>query len=173
MARIFIALGSNIRPAENIKKAVRRVSEKMRINSISTVYCTEPEGRPEQPLYYNCVLEAESDLSPEEIKFHILRPIESQMGRARSDDKDAPRTIDLDLIAYDDLVLRSELLTLPDPLIALRPFLAIPLAEIAPDFVVSDRNLPIKEIASTMATGRMKGLYEYTDILRMEISHGY
>jgi 2-amino-4-hydroxy-6-hydroxymethyldihydropteridine diphosphokinase len=173
MARIFIALGSNIRPAENIKKAVRRVSEKMRINSISTVYCTEPEGRPEQPLYYNCVLEAESDLSPEEIKFHILRPIESQMGRARSDDKDAPRTIDLDLIAYDDLVLRSELLTLPDPLIAVRPFLAIPLAEIAPDFVVSDRNLPIKEIASTMATGRMKGLYEYTDILRMEISHGY
>jgi 2-amino-4-hydroxy-6-hydroxymethyldihydropteridine diphosphokinase len=173
MARIFIALGSNIRPAENIKKAVRRVSEKMRINSISTVYCTEPEGRPEQPLYYNCVLEAESDSSPEEIKFHILRPIESQMGRARSDDKDAPRTIDLDLIAYDDLVLRSELLTLPDPLIAVRPFLAIPLAEIAPDFVVSDRNLPIKEIASTMATGRMKGLYEYTDILRMEISHGY
>jgi 2-amino-4-hydroxy-6-hydroxymethyldihydropteridine diphosphokinase len=173
MAEVFIALGSNIHPAENIKKALRRLSEEMRIRRISTIYCTEPEGNPEQPLYLNCVLEAESKSSPEEIKFRILRPIEKEMGRVRSNEKYASRTIDLDLIAYDDLVVTTEELVLPDPLIAVRPFLAIPLAEIAPDFVLTGKNVSIKKIASTMGTDGMKALYEYTDLIRKEIIHGY
>ncbi len=173
MSRVFLSLGSNIRPAENIRKALRKLSKKMAINAISTVYCTEPEGRPEQPLYFNCVLEAECGSSPYEIKFHILRPIEKEMGRVRSHNKYAARTIDLDLIAYDDLVLKTEELTVPDPLITVRPFIAIPLAEVAPDFVVPDTKMPIQEIVSTLAANRMKALHEYTEFIRKEISHGY
>ncbi len=172
MARAFISLGSNIQPAKNIRKAIRKLSESLRINAISTVYCTEPEGRPEQPLYFNCVLTVECELAPHDIKLHILRQIEKDMGRTRSSDKYAARSIDLDLIAYDDISLETGELTLPDPLIAVRPFLAIPLAEIAPDFVLPDKGIPMKEIASAMAAGKMKALPEYTDLIRKEIRHG-
>ncbi len=171
MARAFISLGSNIHPAENIRKAVRKLSREMLINDISTVYCTEPEGRPEQPPYFNCVLDVECSLPPEDLKFRILRPIEEGMGRIRSTDKYAPRMIDIDLIAYDGLVIEAGELELPDPLIAVRPFLAIPLSEVAPEFIMPDTGMPITQLASQFRTHKMKALPGYTALIRKEIFH--
>ena len=104
MARAFVAIGSNIDAAANVRAAVRALALRMPVVAISTVYRTEPEERPEQPPFYNCVVEINAEIAPLELKFQVLRPIEEALERRRTSDKYAPRTIDLDLILYDDLV---------------------------------------------------------------------
>ncbi len=174
MARAFVSVGSNINPGENVRRAVRLLARQVRVQGISTVYLTEPvEQQHEQEPYYNCVLETETDRSPLELKQNVLRLIEEELGRKRSADKFAPRTIDLDLILYDDLVIKEEGLTLPDPEILKRPFLSIPLCELAPELVLPDTRIPIAEVAARFRHHTMKPLEAYTDRLRGEIRHGF
>jgi len=172
MARAFVGVGSNIEPAENVKKALRLLASKVRIVEISNVYSTEAEGKPDQPSYYNCVAEIETNIPPEELKQTVLRKIELNLDRKRSKDKFAPRTIDLDLILYGDLVQKTDDLVLPDPQIPTRPFLAIPLFELEPDLILPGVNLPIKKAAVQLKPVRMKPLKSYTKILKKEILHG-
>lgn len=166
MARAFIGIGSNIEPEKNVRAAVRSLAQQMRVVGISTVYCTGALGRPEQPHYFNCVVEVETEAHPAEVKHGILRPIESSLGRKRSGDKYAPRTIDLDLILYGDLAMDTEDIRLPDPEILERPFLAIPLFELAPDLVLA--GLRIGEIAARLSQDGMRPLEAYTRLLREE-----
>jgi 2-amino-4-hydroxy-6-hydroxymethyldihydropteridine diphosphokinase len=172
MVRAFIGVGSNIEPAENVRKALRLLASQVRIVDISNVYSTETEGRPEQPSYFNCVVEIETGLPPIELKQKVLRKVESELGRKRTKDKSAPRTIDLDLILYDDLVQNADDLILPDPQISTRPFLAIPLLELEPDLILPGINLPIKKVAAQLKPARMKPLKSYTGLLKKEILHG-
>ena len=116
-------------------------------------------------------MEIETDLAPRELKFQVLRRIESELGRTRGSDKFAARTIDLDLILYDELVMTTEDLTLPDPDILRRPFLAIPLHELAPGLVLPGSGLRISETAAALPRTRMKPLEDYTERLRKEILH--
>jgi len=169
MARAFVSVGSNINPAENTAKAIHALNRETRITKISTVYLTEPKGRPEQPPYYNCVVKFETERSPVELKQRVLRKIEEELGRVRSRDKDAARTVDLDLILYDELVMTTEDLTLPDPDIVRRPFLAIPLQELAPGLLLPGSGLCIDEAASTLSQGTMKPLESFTESIRKEI----
>ena len=171
MTRAFVSMGSNIEPEENTEKAIRLLGGEVRITGISTIYLTEAEGRPEQAKYYNCVVEIETDTSPGELKHGVLRRIENELGRTRSDDAFAPRTIDLDLILYNDLVMATEDLTLPDPDIVRRPFLAIPLQELAPGLVLPGSGLRIDEVASAMKRQNMKPLADYTEHIRKEVLH--
>ena len=172
MVRAFIGLGSNIEPAENVQKALRLLASQVRIMEISNVYSTEAEGRPDQPSYYNCVVEIETDIPPEELKQTMLRKIELDLGRKRTEDKFAPRTIDLDLIIYGDLVQNTGGLILPDPQITTRPFLAIPLFELEPNLILSGINLAIKDVAARLKGEKMKLLKDYTQLLKKEILHG-
>ena len=172
MARAFVSVGSNIDPADNIKKAVRLLGAQTRILAISTVYFTEPIDRSGQPPYFNCVLEIETGTPPLDLKLTVLRPIEASLGRLRISDKFAPRTIDLDLILYDDITLAGEELTLPDPDILQRPFLAIALYELAPDLVLPGSTTPIMDIVAALLRKTMKPLGSYTEVLRGEIRHG-
>ena len=172
MARAFISLGSNVHPAKNIRKAIRCLSKFVRVNAVSTVYCTTPEGGPEQPVYFNCVLDIETGEPPEKLKFDVLRRIETDMGRIRGADKYAPRTIDIDLIAYGDLVLETGRLTLPDPLIMSRPFLAIPLFELSPGLIIPGTGIPVKQVAAALTPDKMKALSGYTALVRKEARHG-
>lgn len=168
MAKAYVSIGSNIDPAENVREAVRRLSLKARITGISTVYHTEPEGRGGQPWFYNCVLELETEMPPVEFKQKVLRKIEEELGRKRGSDKYESRTIDLDLIAYDGMELTAEGLVLPDPKILKRPFLAIPLYEIAP-LLKLPGGAAIGDVVEKMDSGTMKGLKEYSETLRKEI----
>ncbi len=170
MARAFVGVGSNIDPENNVAKAVRLLMMYVRVCKISTVYLTRPIGRPEQPPYYNCVLQAETDLSPLELKRSVLRRIEEELGRKREKDKSAPRTIDLDLLLYDDVILRTEDLTLPDPDIRRRPFLAFALYELAPDLIMPNTGDPLSKIVSAMPRDTMKPLAAYTNRLKREIT---
>jgi hypothetical protein len=75
----------------------------------------------------------ETNQPPVAVKVTVLRRIEETLGRVRSEDKFAPRTIDLDLLLYDDVAMSSDMLVLPDPDLACRPFLAIPVFELEPE----------------------------------------
>ena len=138
MTRAYIAVGSNLDPQRHIPSALRRLAghARVRLTAISTFYLAPALDRPEQPAFYNGAVEIATDLPPRELKFSVLREIEAQEGRRRSADRYAAREIDLDLVAYDDLQVTDSDLVLPDPEIAARPFLAVPLAELAPDLLL-------------------------------------
>jgi 2-amino-4-hydroxy-6-hydroxymethyldihydropteridine diphosphokinase len=169
MARAFIGIGSNIDPAENVRAAIRSLARQARLVGISTVYLTEALGRPDQPPYYNCVVEVETDVPPAELKFGLLRSIENGLGRQRTEDRYAARAIDLDLLVYGDLVLDMEGMRLPDPDILQRPFLAIPLFELAPDMVLVGYGLRISKVAASLTQDGMQPLKDYTRSLRKEL----
>ncbi len=169
MARAFVAVGSNIEPEKNVRAAILRLAGQARVIGISTVYRTGALGRPEQPCYFNCVVELETDMSPEQIRREILRPVESSLGRVRTWDKYAARTIDLDLIMYDDMVLETADMQLPDPDILVRPFLAIPLCELAPGLVLPGSNLHLNEIAAALSRDGMTPVEGYAVRLRNEV----
>ncbi len=172
MVRAFVAIGSNINPEENVEKAMHLLALKTQVTGISTVYLTEAEGRPEQPPFYNLVVGVETEMPPREFKYRILRTIENDLGRIRTEDKYAPRTIDLDLILYDDLALQTEDLALPDPEIRRRPFLAFPLSELSPDLVLPGTGLGIKQVLARLSKMEMKPMEGFTKFLRKEVSNG-
>lgn len=173
MARAFISVGSNIDPAENIKKAVRMLVSQVQIVGISTVYLTEAVGRAEQPPFYNCVIEMETELPPLDLKNQVLRRTEEGLGRKRVSDKFAPRTIDLDLIHYGETVLEEGGLKLPDPDILRRPFLAVPLFELAPGMKLPGYDVSIKDLVETLSREGMRPLDEFTESLRRDIDRGH
>ena len=169
LARAFIAIGSNIDAEENVSRALRSLARRVQVRAVSTVCRTAAIARPEQPPYCNCVAEIATSLEPAELKRCVLRPIETQLGRKRTTDKFAARTIDLDLIAYGDIRLREGGLVLPDPEIAARPFLAIALAELAPELLIPDAGGTAREIAAGMSHEEMLPLVEFTERLRREL----
>jgi len=169
MARAFVAIGSNINAAENVRAAIAALAMRLPLSGISTVYCTEPLERSEQPAFYNCVVEVDAAISPRDLKFRVLRPIEEALGRRRSSDKHAPRTIDLDLILYDDLILNDKDLIVPDPEIAGRFFLAVPLAELDPDLVIPGTGVRISAIAAGFSREKACSLIEYSAALKRDL----
>ena len=166
MTAAFLSLGSNIEPEKNMLEAVRLLSRHVKILKASTVYLTRPlHGKPE-PQYYNCVIKIETDIEPRKLKFDVLRAIEAELGRKRTRDKFASRTIDIDIILYGNLVISSEDLIIPDPDIQQRAFLAIPLREIEPDLVLPVSNKPVREVADGFKKPRIKELKSFTEALQ-------
>jgi 2-amino-4-hydroxy-6-hydroxymethyldihydropteridine diphosphokinase len=150
MHEVYLAIGSNIDPHTHIPQALELVGETpgLHVARVSTFYCTPPLGRPDQQPYRNGAVRLQYDQDPHRLKFQILRPIEARLGRKRTPDAYAPRPIDLDILLFDTIVQHTDGLTLPDPDIRTRAFVAVPLAELAPDLVLPDtgerlRNLPI------------------------------
>ncbi len=125
----FVAVGSNIEPQENITAALRALKETLRVRASSTFYRTEALGRRNQPDFVNGVWRIETDLGPARVKNEVLKSVETRLGRLRTDDRFAPRTIDLDLVLYDALVADEIELTLPHPDIK-RPFVYVPVIEL-------------------------------------------
>jgi 2-amino-4-hydroxy-6-hydroxymethyldihydropteridine diphosphokinase len=139
------------------------------IIAVSTIYRTSPEGRPDQPDYYNCVVEIKTEKSPEELKYQVLRRIESGLGRLRTSDKFAPRTIDLDLALYGNLALETDRLVLPDPDIFSRPYLAACLKELAPDLTLPGAAVQITELSARLPQGSMHPLEDYTARIKNDL----
>lgn len=147
MVDAFIAVGSNIDPEKNIPRALRLVREKMRVKGVSTFYRTAPLGARSQREYLNGAFWVFTDENPVELHRVVLRQIEVELGRVRSEDKNAPRTIDLDLVVYDAIACEDGPLRLPDPELFEREFVAVPLAELAPRFPVPGDGRTFAEIA--------------------------
>ncbi|MBE7415625.1 MAG: 2-amino-4-hydroxy-6-hydroxymethyldihydropteridine diphosphokinase [Deltaproteobacteria bacterium] len=166
MPAAFVGIGSNLRPEENLGKALRLLSGEG-LFALSTIYRTEPLERPGQPLFLNCVAGLKTERPPVELKA-ALRDIEASLGRVRTDDRHAPRPIDLDLISYGDARLEEDGLVLPDPEIETRPFIAIPLFEIAPD-ALTPSGAPLEEVVRSLPAIYMEPLTELSKRIRKEI----
>ena len=136
MARAFIGLGSNLGDREqNLRSALehlRRLPHTQAVQ-VSLWRETPPEGGPPQGPYLNGAAELHTELPPGDL-LAGLQGIEKTLGRKRDGPRWGPRTIDLDLIAYDDLQMDEPNLTLPHPRAHERRFVLEPLAEIAPDW---------------------------------------
>ena len=140
MPLAFIALGANLAdPAHQIRAALESLSRlpDSRLLRASSLYRTAPVGVAGQPDFINAVALVETTLAPRDL-LAALFAIEAEFGRRR-DYRNAPRTLDLDLLLYDDLVLDGAELQLPHPRMHLRAFVMAPLAEIAPDCRIPGR----------------------------------
>jgi 2-amino-4-hydroxy-6-hydroxymethyldihydropteridine diphosphokinase len=135
MNRVYLALGSNLGDREQyIRSGIRSLgTQGIDIVRCASVYSTEPREVLDQPWFLNTALEANTDLVPAEL-LRVCLDIEKQNHRRRDTIK-GPRTLDIDIIFYGDLIIRQPGLTIPHPSFSSRRFVLAPLAEIAPDFV--------------------------------------
>ena len=134
MARVFVSLGSNLGDrAASCQQARARLAVlyATRLVRASRLYETRPVGKLDQPDFLNQVLELETDLAPRELLLACLQ-IEQDLGRVRTE-RWGPRTLDIDLLLYDDRVIDEPGLHLPHPRMHERRFVLEPLCEIAPE----------------------------------------
>ncbi|MDH3255154.1 MAG: 2-amino-4-hydroxy-6-hydroxymethyldihydropteridine diphosphokinase [Acidobacteriota bacterium] len=131
---VLVSLGSNIEPTVNLERALEIVAANADVQAVSSVFATDPVGGESMPSFLNAALELRTELEPAVLKYEILRPIESRLGRQRTDDRNAPRTIDLDVALFGDrTIVDHELqLEIPDADILKHAHVAFPLADIAP-----------------------------------------
>jgi len=149
---VVISIGSNIDRDRNVPEAVRllRRHRGIDVQAVSCVFESEAVGGPEDsPPFYNAAVLACTDLEAEALRSE-LRDIERILGRERSDDRDAPRTIDLDLAYYDTLVMDYEDWQVPDPQVTAAPHVAVPIADVAPDWVHPMTGSTAYDIAKTL-----------------------
>jgi 2-amino-4-hydroxy-6-hydroxymethyldihydropteridine diphosphokinase len=133
MHSIFIGLGSNLdNPQQKIKDAIILISEidDVNITATSSLYETPPVGFLNQPNFINAVVKISSSINYNDLLTKLF-DIEHIFGRIRKE-KNGPRTLDLDILLFDDLILESESLSIPHPRMHERLFVLIPLLEISP-----------------------------------------
>jgi 2-amino-4-hydroxy-6-hydroxymethyldihydropteridine diphosphokinase len=140
MNRIYLSLGSNMGDTEaNLREALRLLSEHVRITRISSFYDTEPVGYKDQAWFLNIAVEGSTDLSPEDL-LRFTQSIEQKMKRVKTI-VNGPRVIDVDILLYNDLQIKTDTLVIPHPRMLERAFVLEPLYEIAPGLVVDGRLL--------------------------------
>jgi len=134
-SRIYLGLGANMGdPKTALDSAIERMGcETLRVRRCSSYYETKPISDIPQDDYLNCVLEAETTLTPRELMAHLLQ-IESSLGRERFE-RWGPRTIDIDVLSYDDVVSDDKDIILPHPRMEERLFVLVPFCELNPYFV--------------------------------------
>ena len=123
---IYILVGSNIQPEKNIYQALELLHDRMKILKVSQIWETMAVGST-GPNFLNCAVLINSDQDEETIKVEILSKIEDQLGRIRTEDKNAPRTIDIDPVISDGIILDKRVFD--------EPFLALPLNDLLPDLI--------------------------------------
>jgi 2-amino-4-hydroxy-6-hydroxymethyldihydropteridine diphosphokinase len=144
----YLALGSNIEPERNLRAAVVQLAQFGRVRATSRVWQTAPIGYVDQPDFLNAAVLLETHLSAQALREQAIAQIETALGRVRTENKNAPRTIDIDIMLFNKDVLTVGQRRIPDPEVLERPFVAIPLAEIAPDYVHPQTGRTLREIAN-------------------------
>lgn len=153
MAEAYVALGSNLGDRlRRLREAVARLHVLGTIEAVSAVYETDPVGVTDQPAFLNAALRLRTDLRPEALLATLLG-IESDLRRVRTV-VNGPRTLDLDLLLYGDLVLDTADLTLPHPRLHERAFVLVPLADIAPDLQHPQTGLRVRDLLSSLGDAR-------------------
>ena len=150
---IVIGLGSNIEPALNVPEGVRQLRRHARINvkRVSRIYESPAAGVAGAPDFHNAAVLAVTDLEPAEVR-EELRRIEERQGRQRTGNRNAPRTLDLDLIYYGDIVAEFDGWRIPAAEASTAPHVVIPVAEIAPDWINPQSGLTTNTLATKLAS---------------------
>ncbi len=151
---VFITLGSNIEPRANLERAISRLRRELDLEAVSGVWESEPYGAPGTPRFLNAAVRFRTALAPAALK-RLLRRIEADLGRRRQGDRDAPRTIDLDIALFGSRVIDDPAagLRIPDPEILDRAYLALPLAEVGPDVCHPVTGERLAEVAAGLVGG--------------------
>lgn len=142
--RACLLLGSNIRPEHYLPLAVQMLHGLLVVESASRVWQTPPVGS-DGPSFLNAALRVRTSLGAEALKHTILRPLEAQLGRVRSPDKNAPRTIDVDAVVWDGEVL--------DPRLWELTHIAVPTAEVWGEGLLSPSGEALGQVAQRLTTG--------------------
>lgn len=153
MTRVYFSLGSNLGDREAY---LRRALDALgvaggRVLRVSSIRETEPVDVREQPKFLNLVAEAETDLFPKQLLARTQQ-IERELGRARTLPK-GPRTIDIDILLYGNLVMDTPELTIPHPRMAERLFVLEPLAELAPELRHPATHRTVREMLDVLLLG--------------------
>jgi 2-amino-4-hydroxy-6-hydroxymethyldihydropteridine diphosphokinase len=143
----YLSLGSNIEAENNLKAAISMLAALTKLVAVSSVWETKPLGLTNQPNFLNAAAIIETDLTAEQLKREVIDRIEQSLGRVRQTNKNAPRPIDVDLMLFNRQIFQLGHRHIPDPEIVERPFVAIPLAEIAPDYRHPETGQTLSEIA--------------------------
>jgi 2-amino-4-hydroxy-6-hydroxymethyldihydropteridine diphosphokinase len=153
MNLVYLSLGSNVGDREaHLREAIMQLEGVGQIKAGSSIYETEPVEFTQQSNFLNCAIALETNLPPSELMSQLL-DIERRLGRERIQKK-GPRTIDIDVLLYGDLVLDSANITIPHPAMAQRRFVLEPLAEIAPDAVHPVTKNTIRELLEELPAGQ-------------------
>ena len=150
----YLSLGSNIGQRENyLREAITRLGNAGKVVSISSFFETEPVEFTDQPWFLNCAVSLETNQSPQQLMQTALQ-IERDMGRVRDQNK-GPRTIDIDILLFGNIVIDSPELTIPHPAMHQRRFVLEPLAEIAPDIEHPVLKKTIRELHEELPAGQV------------------
>jgi 2-amino-4-hydroxy-6-hydroxymethyldihydropteridine diphosphokinase len=141
-AVVYVAIGSNVDPMANVPAALELLASQANLTGLSRFYRTAAISERPQDDFVNGVVRLETERAPLPFKFEILRPIEARLGRERGEDKFAPRTLDLDILLFDDVQANGPDLELPAPELFERPFLVQCLLEVAPDISIPGLERP-------------------------------
>lgn len=137
-----LSLGSNIDPAENLNAAVELLREEMTVLAVSRAWRTPAVGT-RGPDFLNAAVLVITHHQPETLKLKILRKIEDRLGRVRTEDKFAPRTIDIDIVVCDEQIIDTDLWTFAH--------LALPVSELLPDLYHPQSKKSLEQIARQLA----------------------
>ena len=153
MALAYLSLGSNLDDREaQLRQALSQLAAVAQVITVSSFYETEPVEFTQQPWFINCAVAVTTSLTPQQVMASLL-DIEQEMGRQRTQKK-GPRSIDIDLLLFNDLVIGSNELTIPHPAMQQRRFVLEPLAEIAPDAVHPVLKRTIRELLDALPPGQ-------------------
>lgn len=144
-ATVYVAIGSNVSPHTHVPAAVEQLARHARLTGLSRFYQTPAIGRSDQDDFINGVARLETSFPPAAFKYDVLRVIERDLGRTRDEDLYAPRTMDLDILLYGDLVCDEPGLEIPDPDILERAFLIEGLLDLEPGLRLPGDTLPLVE----------------------------
>jgi len=133
MTTVYLGLGSNLGDrAAYLNRAIQDMNSRgIHVRKMSSVIETDPVGGPPQGKFLNAVAECETTLTPDEL-YDVLKEIERSIGRVKTV-QDGPRVIDLDILLYDQIKIKTPSLNIPHPKMRSRAFVMIPLREIAPN----------------------------------------
>ncbi len=147
---VYLALSSNLGDRQqNLALALEKLAPVVHIQTISSTYETEPLGYLDQPRFLNMVCGGETTYEPWELLLAV-KALEVAIGR-RPSFRNGPRVIDIDILLYDQLVVKQENLVIPHPGIAERAFVLVPLAEIAPTIVEPGSGRTVQELLAHIA----------------------
>lgn len=165
MPEIFLGLGSNLgSKMDNLKMAVAHMQNVgLDIIGMSKVYQTEPFGVKEQPVFYNMVLRAFTTIEPREL-LAILKGIERKMGRGNNV-RWGPRIIDIDILLYNDIILKYDDLCIPHPGILERYFVLLPMYELC-----RERNIPGTGMTVAEAFEKIRGSAKAEPVGEIELT---
>ena len=126
--KVVIGVGSNIEPSKNIREAQNAIANHFKLIKTSSLIETEPIGCNDQDNFLNCAFLIETDMDSEKLKFW-LKDLESRLGRIKTENKNGPRTIDLDIVVWNEEIVDAEVYE--------REFLQHSITELLPDLKIN------------------------------------